>query len=199
MPTYSSNQEQMRHQTIIEWITDDLWMMEILRSVRHLNLPDSWICAGFVRSKIWDMLHQINPRTVLADIDVVYYDADDLNENTEKEWERQLFYIQPALPWSVKNEARMHIANGIAPYDSTVDAISYFPETATALGVRLDEQDQLILVAPCGLTDVFEMKIRVNPHFLQGRGDIQTYKQRIQQKNWQHTWDRLTVTDFQTL
>lgn len=199
MPTYSSNQEQMRYQTIIEWITDDRWMMEILRNVRSLSLPDSWICAGFVRSKIWDMLHQINPRTVLADIDVVYYDPDDLDENTEKEWERQLSYIQPALPWSVKNEARMHIANGIAPYDSTVDAISYFPETATALGVRLDEKDQLILVAPCGLTDVFEMKIRVNPHFLQGRGDIQTYKQRIQQKNWQHTWDRLTVTDFQTL
>lgn len=195
MPTYSSNQEQMRHQTIIKWITDDRWMMDILRNVRSLALPDSWICAGFVRSKIWDQLHQIEPRTPLTDIDVVYYDATDLNKKTEKVWEQQLSRIQPELPWSVKNEARMHIVNGIAPYDSTVDAISLFPETATALGVRLDEQDQLILVAPCGLTDVFEMNIRVNPHFLQGRGDMETYTQRIQQKNWQHTWHRLTVVD----
>lgn len=195
MPTYNSEKEQSREQTIITWITEDRWMMDILRSVRHLNLSDSWVCAGFVRSKIWDMLHQIHARTVLADIDVVYYDPNDLDENTEKEWERQLSSIQPALPWSVKNEARMHITNRIEPYTSTIDAISCFPETATALGVRLDEQDRVIIAAPCGLEDVFEMKIRVNPRFLQTRGDIHIYQQRVQQKNWQHTWHRLTIVD----
>ncbi len=195
MSTYDSDKEQSRQQTIVQWIEDDGWMMDILRSVRHLDLPDSWVCAGFVRSKIWDMLHQIDSRTVLADIDVVYYDPNQLDENNEKEWERQLFRMQPAVPWSVKNEARMHIANRIEPYTSTVDAISCFPETATALGVRLDEDDQVILVAPCGLEDVFEMKIRVNPRFLQTRGDVHIYQQRVQQKNWQHTWNRLTIVD----
>lgn len=195
MSTYDSDKEQSRQQTIVQWIEDDGWMMDILRSVRHLDLPDSWVCAGFVRSKIWDRLHQIEPRTVLADIDVVYYDPNQLDENNEKEWERQLSCIQPAVPWSVKNEARMHIANRIEPYTSTVDAISCFPETATALGVRLDEDDQVILVAPCGLEDVFEMKIRVNPRFLQTRGDVHIYQQRVQQKNWQHTWNRLTIVD----
>ncbi|WCT54679.1 nucleotidyltransferase family protein [Paenibacillus kyungheensis] len=199
MPVPHSDHEQMIHQIIIEWITADCWMMEILRNVRDLGLPDSWVCAGFVRSKIWDQLHQIEPRTPLSDIDVVYYDASDLDEEIEKVWEQELSRIQPQLPWSVKNEARMHIANRIAPYHSTVDAISCFPETATALGIRLDEQDQLILVAPCGLRDVFEMKIRVNPRFLQSRGDIHIYQQRVQQKNWQQIWNRLTIIDSPTL
>jgi len=195
MPTYNSKQNHRMQQMLIGWITDDRWMMDILRSVRQLDLPDHWVCAGFVRSKIWDMLHQIEPRTELADIDVVYYDPNDLDENHEKEWERQLSLIQPDVPWSVKNEARMHLANGIAPYTSTVDAISCFPETATALGVKLDEHDQVILTAPCGLIDVFEMNIRVNPRFFQTRGDIHIYQQRVEQKNWQHTWNRLTIVD----
>lgn len=37
---------------IISIIREDVWMMEILQSVKTLNLPDWWICAGFVRSKV---------------------------------------------------------------------------------------------------------------------------------------------------
>ena len=39
-----------------------------------------------------------------------------------------------------KNQARMHVVNNMLPYSSSVDAISKFPETATALGVTLDEK-----------------------------------------------------------
>ena len=49
----------------------------------------------------------------------------------------------PTIPWSVKNQARMHIANNIPPYSSAVDAISKFPETATALGVKLDDENNV--------------------------------------------------------
>lgn len=47
----------MNEEGIIALIKDDKWMMEILETVKSLNLPDWWICAGFVRSKIWDVLH----------------------------------------------------------------------------------------------------------------------------------------------
>ena len=49
-------------------------MMEILTTVEKLQLPDSWICAGFIRSKVWDHLHEKEYRTPLADIDVIYFD-----------------------------------------------------------------------------------------------------------------------------
>lgn len=59
---------------IIDVIREDSWMMEILRVARTLNLPDWWVCAGFVRSKIWDVLHGFSVRTPLQDVDVIYYD-----------------------------------------------------------------------------------------------------------------------------
>ena len=62
---------------IIRLVSEDEWMMDILRSAKSLNLPDWWVCAGFVRSKIWDVLHEFNDRTPLPDIDVIYFDESD--------------------------------------------------------------------------------------------------------------------------
>ena len=45
----------------------------------------------------------------------------------------------------------MHVVNNMPPYSSSVNAISKFPETATALGVTLDELNNVILTAPCGI------------------------------------------------
>lgn len=77
-------------------------MMEILRITKSLNLPDWWVCAGFVRSKIWDVLHDFSERTPLPDVDVVFYDPTNLNETYEKELEKKLKYRRLDIPWSVK-------------------------------------------------------------------------------------------------
>ncbi len=42
----------LNEEAIISLIKDDQWMMEVLQAARSLNLPDWWICAGFVRSKM---------------------------------------------------------------------------------------------------------------------------------------------------
>jgi hypothetical protein len=41
---------------VIKLIQCDGKMMEIIKVASTLNLPDWWICVGFVRSKIWDVL-----------------------------------------------------------------------------------------------------------------------------------------------
>lgn len=69
---------------IVRIIQEDEWMMDILRSAQSLNLPDWWVCAGFVRSKIWDVLHEFDERTPLSDIDVIYFDPSNIDEETEK-------------------------------------------------------------------------------------------------------------------
>lgn len=98
---------------ILAFIQEDKWMMDILASVKLLNLPDWWVCAGFVRSKIWDVLHDFDEKTPLPDIDVIYYDQAIVEEKEEKRLEEQLKDLMPTIPWSVKNQARMHIENGI--------------------------------------------------------------------------------------
>ena len=154
---------------IVALIQEDKWMMELLKCAKSLNLPDWWICAGFVRSKIWDVLHGFDERTTIPDIDVIYYDRTNIEESVEKEYEEVLKRLLPTIPWSVKNQARMHSVNNISPYTSSVDAISKFPETATALGVKLDEGNNVILTAPHGIEDVVNLRVKPTPYFCGSR------------------------------
>lgn len=179
---------------IIRIIEADQWMMDILKAAKTLNLPDWWVCAGFVRSKIWDTLHGFTQRTVLADIDVIYFDPTHPDEQAEKRYEEKLRRLIPHLPWSVKNEARMHLVNDISPYTSSIDAISKFPETATALGVKLDDNGHVILTAPLGIRDAIHMEVKPTPHFIKSNRLATIYENRLIQKNWQRTWSKIKVS-----
>lgn len=178
---------------IIRIIEEDADMMEILRAAKSLKLPDWWVCAGFVRSKIWDTLHGFSTRTVLADVDVIYFDDQQMDELVEKKLEEGLRAILPDVPWSVKNEARMHTVNNLPPYLSSVDAISKFPETATALGVKLDEEDNVVLIAPWGIKDVLHLEVRPTPQFIENKELAGIYEERIARKNWQSIWKQVKV------
>lgn len=173
---------------IIQIIYTDEWMMGVLKTVRSLHLPDWWICAGFVRSKIWDVLHEFERRTTTQDIDVVYFDRENIDESEEKRLEKVLHDSMPTIPWSVKNEARMHILNNTKPYTSAEDAIAKFPETATSIGMKLDENDQLLITAPHGVDDVLNCFVCPTPYFLGNDILMKTYHQRKYDKNWSATW-----------
>lgn len=182
-----------KEEDLLQIIKEDAWMMNILAVVRALHLPDSWVCAGFVRSKVWDVQHGFTERTPLGDVDVIYFDPDDTREEVEKAWEARLRSIDPSVPWSVKNQARMHRVNGFAPYSSSTDGISKFPETATALGLSLDEHGELRLAAPNGISDVMDMIVRPSPYFRANRQLHSIYETRVAKKNWQAVWTQLQI------
>ncbi|MDH6370815.1 hypothetical protein M2444_002600 [Paenibacillus sp. PastF-3] len=187
--------QKLEHEAdIIQLVQNDPWMMDILENARSLQLPDWWVCAGFVRAKIWDTLHGFEERTPLPDVDVIYYDDSNLQEEVEKDWEARLRSLNPAIPWSVKNEARMHTVNQLPPYTSAVDAISKFPETATALGLSLDPSGKILLVAPHGIYDVIHVVLRPTPHFTENPSLLPIYEQRVIKKNWQATWKQLQIS-----
>ncbi|WP_066392340.1 nucleotidyltransferase family protein [Neobacillus mesonae] len=184
---------ELNEDKIITLIKEDKWMMDILKAAKLLNLPDWWVCAGFVRSKIWDTLHNFSKRTPLQDIDVIYFDPVNTDESEEKKLEEKLRTLNPHIPWSVKNEARMHVKNNIHPYSSSVDAISKFPETATALGVKLDAEDNVILTAPCGIHDVVNFVVKPTPFFAETKERIKIYEDRLRKKNWKSIWGDLKI------
>jgi hypothetical protein len=178
---------------IITLIQEDKWMMELLTRAQSLKLPDWWICAGFVRSKIWDVLHGFEERTTIPDIDVIYYDRTNIEKSVEKENEEALKRLLPTIPWSVKNQARMHSVNNISPYTSSIDAISRFPETATALGVKLDEGNNVILSAPHGIEDVVKLRVKPTPSFYGQKEQMKIYEERIRDKNWRAVWNQVEI------
>ncbi|GIQ64635.1 hypothetical protein PACILC2_32030 [Paenibacillus cisolokensis] len=110
-----------------------------------------------------------------------------------KQLEQKLKGMNPDIPWSVKNEARMHIVNNIPPYTSSVDAISKFPETATALGLALDERNDVVLAAPCGIEDVLNLLVKPTPCFAETKERAEIYEERIAKKNWKSIWTKIEV------
>lgn len=170
--------------------------MKILEAARDLQLPDGWVSAGFIRSKIWDTLHGFRKRTPLPDVDVIYFDPENLDESEEKKREEHLRNVLPLVPWSVKNQARMHLVSDVPPYASSVDAISKFPETATALGIKLDANGRVILAAPCGVEDVLQGAVRPTPFFRESEARLAVYRERVLKKNWAATWEMLDIGMF---
>lgn len=179
----------MKKIDILSLIQNDVWMMKVLKTARELHLPDWMIGAGFVRGKVWDFLHGYAERTPLGDIDLIYFDPSNISEEKEKELECVL-KEKMNEPWSVKNQARMHIVNGEAPYASSSDALAHWVETPTCVAVRLEDDDTLTLIAPHGIDDLVNLVVRPSPLFSRG---IQIFKDRVQKKQWQKKWPKLTI------
>lgn len=166
-------------------------IMRDLRLVRSLGLPDWYIAAGYIRSAVWDELHGFEPRDRHDDIDVIYYDPSDCSEAVEKELEQALKQQTGNPKWSVKNQARMHIRNGDAPYESSADAMSLWPETATGVGVRLNDNDELYISTSYGLADLFNIVLRRSPRY----ENREYYLQRMRTKQWHLSWPKLRVIE----
>ncbi|SEU23912.1 nucleotidyltransferase family protein [Paenibacillus sp. NFR01] len=178
---------------ILQAVQEDEWMMDVLRAASTLELRDWWVCAGFVRSKVWDMQHGYSGRTPLADVDVIYFDSSNAKESNEKALEATLMQRMPAVPWSVKNQARMHTVNGVAPYTSASDGMAKFPETATALGLSLNTGGEPILCAPHGIQDALTVTVRPTPHFLNRPELHAIYEKRVASKRWEKVWPQLRI------
>lgn len=176
---------KLNQQDILNLISQDAWMMEVLRLVRDLKLPDAWVGAGFVRGKVWDHLHGYTKRTPLDDVDVVYYDIDYPEESFEQEIEEKLRATKPDIHWSVTNQARMHTLHGDRPYADTSEAVAKWPETCTAVAVRMTDENRLELLAPWGIDDLVSMVIRPTPAFEHRAGE---FKSRQDKKQWQKKW-----------
>ena len=166
------------------------WHLETLRAVRNLELDDWAIGAGFVRNAVWDRLHGFARPTPLADIDVLFFDPADTDPKREKHLEELLGAALAGRPWSVRNQARMHMRNCDQSYRSTRNAISFWLETPTCVAVRLDDDDAITVIAPYGLDNLVEMR---GTPTQAGTRKYDQYLDRMRAKNWPATWPMVTV------
>ena len=110
-------------------------------------------------------------------MDVVWFDAKSATSACDSALEERLSQQNSAFNWSVKNQARMHQRNGHQPYHSTENALLYWPETATAMAVRMGGTDHIEIIAPYGLDDLFELRLRPTPVFAQHK--LAIFRQRV--------------------
>ena len=187
-----SNEERLKG-----WIRQDPVRMRALQLVQTLNLPQGFIAAGFVRNLVWDKLHGIEQNRPLADIDVIYFNPNDISETADQAYELELRELAPELPWSVKNQARMHIRNGDTPYLSSLDAMGYWPELETAVAVSIDplidSTDNFSTIninchAVFGIEKLFNLTLSPNRN-----RSLALFEKRLKEKGWLDRYAKLTV------
>jgi len=178
-------------QRLLELVQGEHWLMDALRYARSLGLPDWCLGAGVLRNLVWDHLHGHPQATPAADLDLCFHDPQNLSAARDAALQR----LRPAIPWEVSNQAGVHLwfdahfGHAVEPLRSLEHALSTWPETATAVGVRLEANERLTVLAPFGLEDLFAGVVRRNP----ARVSVATYLHRVQSKRYAERWPGLQI------
>lgn len=194
-PKWKQNKKQENNLKII--IRGNKWFMSVLYAVRACNPPDWFVGAGVIRNIVWDYLHNYHEPTALSDVDVIFFDPSDLSPVSDQSVTKELFDNLPNILWEATNQAAVHLwyeklfGYPAPSLKSSEEAIATWPETATSVGVRLLANDELLIVAPFGLDDLFNMILRRNPN----RITVELFRQRVQEKAIQHNWPKVKIID----
>jgi hypothetical protein len=170
-------------------------MRRALEAARDVGPPDWLIGAGAIRRLVWDRLHGVADPAPPEDVDLVFFDRFALEPEREEAVRTALAARAPDLPWDVKNQAAVHVwyprvfGVEVEPLRSVRDAVATWPETATAVGVRLTAEGELRVVAPLGLDDLFGLVWRRNPR----RVTVAEYRRRLEAKLDRERWPNVTV------
>ncbi|MBN8529830.1 MAG: nucleotidyltransferase family protein [Caulobacterales bacterium] len=147
-------------------------LMSVLRVVRGLDLPDWRIFSGAVYQAVWNAQTGRPAGHGIKDYDLGYFDASDIGWDAEDAVIRRVAaaFEEPFKSQvEVRNQARVHLwfkdrfGEDYDALPNTDAALARFVAPAFAVGVRLEADDAISVVAPFGLRDVFDMVIRPNP------------------------------------
>lgn len=170
-------------------------IMHILAIIAHLELKDAWLCAGTLRNYLWNYLSGKQGFDHSTDVDVIFFDPTLSYEETCL-IEKNLKDKYPNYHWELKNQVYMHSHNPhTKPYLNSCDAIPKFPETCTAIGAQLTQDNKVILFTPFGLEDLLNFQVTPTPHFLSDSKRMEIYHQRLAHKCWETRWPEITTID----
>ncbi|MCH7341549.1 nucleotidyltransferase family protein [Acinetobacter higginsii] len=188
--------EQSNRRRLFDLIMQSPALYGMLQQLAQLH-PAAYLSAGVLRNTVWAHLHGQSFDLNNCDIDVIYHDAMQTDERLQKQLQQDLERIFPEQQWDVVNQALVHTwyrqdnAANIQPLVSLEHALSLWPDTATAIAVRLKCAGELELIAPFGLHDLFALRLRWNPALV----SYDTFKQRVESKQWLQQWPKLQLVD----
>lgn len=177
-------------------VRSNRWFMALLHAVRNEDLPDWVIAAGVIRNIVWDHLHGYASPTPVKDVDVAFFDRADISRERDSAIEQSLKEKIPEVEWDVTNQAGVHLwyeakfGHPIPPITSIEDAVSRNPETVTSVGVRLEADESLTIVAPLGLEDLFAIVLRHNTKQV----TREYFEQRLRDKAIEKRWPKVRIT-----
>ena len=158
---------------LVAIVRADPGLMHVLRTVRGLGLPDWRLVSGAVYQAVWNHLTGRPAGYGIKDYDLAYFDASDTGWDAEDAVIRRIAaaFDEPFRSQvEVRNQARVHIwhpakfGGSYPALTNTDEALTRFVAPCFAVGVRLEEDEEITVAAPFGLEDVFNLTIRPTPH-----------------------------------
>lgn len=149
-------------------------LMQVLRTARALHLPDWMVFSGAVYQPVLNHLTGRPADYGLKDYDLAYHDASDLSYEAEDAVIRRAaaaFDAELAPLVEVRNQARVHLwfaqkfggEEAYGPLSCSAEALTRFTSATFAVGVRLEADEAVTVLAPFGLEDLFALRLRPNP------------------------------------
>lgn len=189
-----------QNKMFIEIIKKNSDLMEILNYIEKLKLPNFYIAAGMVFQTIWNYYDKKDLNYKVKDVDIVYYDKENLDKDKEEKLEKQIedYFSSKGINYKfdVHNEARMHLwkkeneNNNIDQYKNSEDAIYQWIATAHAIGIT-KENGKIKVYAPYGLSDIFSRTIRPIKHKYNSK---ELYDKKVD--SWKKRFDNLTIIEW---
>jgi len=192
----ANTQRDELHSRLIQLVRSSPLLMRALRVARTVEAPDWLIGGAVIRNRVWDHLHGFVRAAPRKDMDLAFFDPACAGSELERSVLRELTTLAPDISWDVTNQAEAHLwypqiyGVELAPLGSSADAVGTWPETATAVAVRLMADDSIDVVAPCGLNDLFGMVCRRNSSVT-----AQPYRRRGGRLNVGGRWPCVQVLD----
>jgi hypothetical protein len=157
---------------LIAMVRGDPDLMRVLETTATLDLNDWLVFSGSVYQCVWNAVTGRPPGHGIRDFDLGYFD-EDVSWDAEDAVIRQVAaaFDEPLRSRvEVRNQRRVSewfpakFGEPYPPVASTAEALDRFVAPAFAAGVRLAPDGRIIVVAPFGLQDVFDMVVRPNPN-----------------------------------
>ena len=175
-------------------------LMQILKFVDSLNLPNYYIAAGSVFQTIWNYFDNLDLNYNIKDIDLIYYDNNDLSVDKDiKIYNKIKEYCNKFnlnFEIDVSNEARMHLWKkkneniDIEQYKNSEDAINKWIATVHAIGITL-VNNEINIYAPYGLCDIYSKTIRPIKHKYSNK---EIYDKKV--NSWNKRFKNLNIIEW---
>ena len=176
-------------------------VVEIVRRVDRLRLPDTWLVSGCLFQTVWNVLAGENPARAIKDYDLFYFDAKDMSPESEDRANRRAteLFADLGCEIDVRNQARVHLwyaqefgVEGYPRLQSSTDGVDNFLAVCCMVAIRRTTSGRLDLYAPFGVDDILERVMRPNPWYPNAPRDCYDKKA----ERWRTLWPSLNVEPF---